>query len=76
MFGSGLYELKGALGETTTQAFSIPQTLVATSVAFIIGYAVIAWLLKYVTTKSFKPFIIYRIGLGSLLLILLATGVL
>ena len=76
VFGSGLYELKGALGETTTQAFSIPQTLVATSVAFIIGYAVIAWLLKYVTTKSFKPFIIYRIGLGSLLLILLATGVL
>ena len=76
VFGSGLYELKGALGETTTQAFSIPQTLVATSVAFIIGYAVIAWLLKYVTTKSFKPFIIYRLALGSLLLILLATGVL
>ena len=75
VFGSGLYELKGALGETTTQAFSIPQTLVATSVAFIIGYAVIAWLLKYVTTKSFKPFIIYRIGLGSLLLVLLSTGV-
>ena len=76
VFGSGLYELKGAIGETTTQAFSIPQTLVATSVAFIIGYAVIAWLLKYVTTKSFKPFIIYRLALGSLLLILLATGVL
>ena len=75
VIGSGLYELKGALGETTTQAFSIPQTLVATSVAFIIGYAVIAWLLKYVTTKSFKPFIIYRIGLGSLLLALLSTGV-
>ena len=76
VFGSGLYELKGAIGETTTQAFSIPQTLVATSVAFIIGYAVIAWLLKYVTTKSFKPFIIYRLALGSLLIILLATGVL
>ena len=76
VFGSGLYELKGAIGETTTQAFSIPQTLVATSVAFIIGYAVIAWLLKYVTTKSFKPFIIYRLALGSLLIVLLATGVL
>ena len=76
VFGSGLYELKGALGETTTQAFSLPQTFVATSVAFIIGYAVIAWLLKYVTTKSFKPFIIYRLALGSLLLVLLAIGVL
>jgi undecaprenyl-diphosphatase len=76
VFGSGLYELKGALGETTTdQVFSLTETLIATGVAFIIGYAVIAWILKYVTTKSFKPFIIYRVALGSLLLVLLATGV-
>ena len=76
VFGSGLYELKGALqdgGQTGT--FSIPETLVATGIAFVIGYAVIAWLLKFVSTKSFAPFIIYRIGLGSLLLVLLATGV-
>ena len=75
VFGSGLYELKGALldgGETGT--FSIPETLIATGIAFVIGYAVIAWLLKFVSSKSFAPFIIYRIGLGSLLLILLATG--
>ena len=75
VFGSGLYELKSAIGETTTnQAFSLPQTLVATVVAFVIGYAVIAWLLKFVTTKSFSPFIIYRVLLGSTLLALLATG--
>ena len=75
VFGSGLYELNGAIGETTTnQAFSLPQTLVATVVAFVIGYAVIAWLLKFVTTKSFSPFIIYRVLLGSTLLALLATG--
>lgn len=76
VFGSGLYELKGALqdgGQTGT--FSIPETLVATGIAFVIGYAVIAWLLKFVSTKSFAPFIIYRISLGSLLLVLLATGV-
>ena len=76
VFGSGLYELKGALqdgGQTGT--FSIPETLVATGIAFVIGYAVIAWLLKFVSTKSFAPFIIYRIGLGTLLLVLLATGV-
>ena len=76
VFGSGFYELKGALqdgGQTGT--FTIPETLIATGIAFIIGYAVIAWLLKFVSTKSFAPFIIYRIGLGSLLLILLATGV-
>jgi undecaprenyl-diphosphatase len=70
-----LYELKGAIGESSaTQIFSLPETLVATVIAFLIGYAVIAWILKYVTTKSFAPFIAYRIGLGSLLLIALATG--
>ena len=76
VFGSGFYELKGALGESSVdQVFSLPQTFVATAVAFVIGYAVIAWLLKYVTTKSFAPFIIYRIALGSLLILLLSLGV-
>ena len=76
VFGSGLYELKGALGETASeQVFSLPETFMATAVAFVIGYAVIAWLLKYVTTKSFAPFIIYRICLGSLLILLLSLGV-
>jgi len=76
VFGSGLYELKGALGETASErVFSLPETFIATAVAFVIGYAVIAWLLKYVTTKSFAPFIIYRICLGSLLILLLSLGV-
>jgi undecaprenyl-diphosphatase len=76
VFVSGLYELKGALGETASErVFSLPETFIATAVAFVIGYAVIAWLLKYVTTKSFAPFIIYRICLGSLLILLLSLGV-
>ena len=75
VFGSGLYELKGALGESTDQIFSISETLIATAVAFVIGYAVIAWLLKYVTTKSFRPFIIYRVILGTLLIIMLSFGI-
>jgi undecaprenyl-diphosphatase len=76
VFGSGFYELKGALGETgSDQVFSLPETFMATAVAFVIGYAVIAWLLKYVTTKSFAPFIIYRIALGLLLILLLSLGV-
>ena len=75
VFGSGLYELKGALGESSdTEVFSLTETLVATVVAFIIGYLVIAWLLKFVTTKSFAPFIVYRVLLGALVLGLLATG--
>jgi len=76
VFGSGLYELKDAFSaDAAPNVFSISETLVATGVAFVIGYAVIAWLLKFVSTKSFRPFIIYRVALGSLLLILLATGV-
>ena len=76
VFGSGFYELKGAFGETASErTFSLPETFLATTVAFVIGYAVIAWLLKYVTTKSFAPFIFYRIALGSLLILLLSLGV-
>jgi undecaprenyl-diphosphatase len=76
VFGSGLYELKGALGDGAgVQVYSLSQTLVATIIAFVVGYAVIAWLLKFVTTKSFMPFIVYRVLLGSTLLVLLATGV-
>ena len=76
VFGSGFYELKGAISQGgDTGVFTMAETLLATGIAFVIGYAVIAWLLKFVSTKSFAPFIIYRIALGSLLLILLATGV-
>jgi undecaprenyl-diphosphatase len=76
VFSSGFYELKGALADGgDTGTFTISETLLATGIAFVIGYAVIAWLLKFVSTKSFAPFIIYRIALGSLLLVLLATGV-
>ena len=76
VFGSGFYELKGAIWQGgDTGVFTMAETLLATGIAFVIGYAVIAWLLKFVSTRSFTPFIIYRIALGSLLLILLATGV-
>ena len=76
VFGSGLYQLKDALSSSAApNVFSIPETLAATGIAFVIGYAVIAWLLKFVSTKSFMPFIIYRILLGTILLILLATGI-
>ncbi|GEM_PF-36261 len=76
VFGSGFYELKQALSEKHgPNVFTLTETLVATTVAFIIGYLVIAWLLKFVTTKNFMPFIIYRICLGTLVLVLLATGV-
>lgn len=76
VFGSGFYELIGAIeSDGTDQAFTLPETMVATVIAFVIGYAVIAWLLKFVMTRSFAPFIFYRIGLGTLILAGLATGI-
>jgi len=76
VFGSGFYELQGAIGDGDSNApYTLVETFGATAVAFIVGYAVIAWLMKFIATKSFMPFIIYRICLGTLILILLATGV-
>jgi undecaprenyl-diphosphatase len=76
VFGSGFYELKQAVSEKQgPNVFTLTETFVATLVAFVIGYLVISWLLKFVMTKSFMPFIIYRICLGTLVLVLLATGV-
>ena len=52
------------------------ETLGATVVAFVVGYSVIAWLMKFISTKTFTPFVIYRVVVGTALLIALATGVL
>jgi undecaprenyl-diphosphatase len=52
------------------------KTLVATVVAFVVGYAVVAWLLRYLRTHSYLPFVIYRVALGCAVLLLLSMGVL
>jgi undecaprenyl-diphosphatase len=76
VFGSGFYQLQSALSSSDkSNVFSLTETAAATGIAFVVGYLVIAWLLKFVSTKSFMPFIIYRIALGTLILILLGTGV-
>ncbi len=72
--GAGLFELKEI--PHGDNAYGWGPTVVATAVSFLIGYAAIAWLLRYVATNSYLPFVIYRVGLGSLTLVLLATGVL
>ncbi len=72
VLASGLYELKD-VGEGHV---SWGPTLLATAVAFGVGYAVIAWFMKFITTKSFMPFVYYRIALGVLLFVLVGMGVL
>ena len=74
VFGSGLYELVHSFGEPEG-VYGYAETLVATVVAFGVGYAVIAFLMRYIEKRSFLPFVIYRIALGVLLLVLLSLGV-
>ncbi|MFE7934518.1 undecaprenyl-diphosphate phosphatase [Streptomyces sp. NPDC057456] len=70
--GAGIYELKDALG---TGAGAAPLA-VGTAVSFVVAYASIAWLLKYVAKHSFNAFVIYRLVVGVALFGLLAAGVL
>ncbi|GAA3660632.1 undecaprenyl-diphosphate phosphatase [Microbacterium marinilacus] len=76
VFGSGLYELLHAFTEPATGPYGLGETAVATIVAFLVGWVVIAYLMRYLKTGSFLPFVIYRVALGGVLLVLLATGVL
>ena len=48
-----------------------PATIVATVVSFVVAYFSVAWLLRFVARHTFMVFIVYRIGLGLLLLVLL-----
>lgn len=73
--GSGLYELFSELRHPTG-ATAWGPTALATVVAFAIGLAVIHWLLRYISTHNFMPFVIYRILLALAVVALLLTGVL
>ncbi len=72
VFAAGLFNL----GDVTDESrFSTAQILGATVVAFVVGFAVIAWLLRYVSTHSFRGFVIYRLIVGTVLLVSLLTGI-
>ena len=72
VLASGVYELIKIIG--TVEFYAVP-TLIGAVIAFVVGYAVIVWFLKLVSTKSYTPFVIYRICLSALLFILLPLGV-
>ncbi|NQE71045.1 Undecaprenyl-diphosphatase [Nocardia gamkensis] len=73
---SGLFSLPDAFepaGEGLTA--SGPQLLVATVLAFAVGYASVAWLLRFVARHSLYWFVGYRVVLGAIIMGLLAGGV-
>ncbi len=71
VLGSGLYTARD-IG--TDDFVNWPATLLATGIAFIVGYLVISALMNYLKTRSFAPFVIYRVLLGSAILLMLQLG--
>ena len=68
---AGLYELKDVVGSD----IGIGQTVVGTLVSFVVAYASVAWLLRFVAHHPITWFVPYRLVLGGGILVLLGTGV-
>ena len=75
VLASGLFSLPDAFNPQAGQAATGLQLLVGSGIGFVVGYISIAWLLKFVSNHSFAWFAAYRIPLGVIVMILLATGV-
>ena len=71
---SGLFELYGILSGEEATGTGWPALVGAVVVAAVVGYAVIAFLLRYLATHTFAPFVAYRVVLGALVLVLAGTG--
>ncbi len=72
---SGLFEMRHVIDGTAEGGVGIAPTAVATLLAFITGYASIAFLLKFLTTHSTGVFVAYRVALGAVVLALAGSGV-
>jgi undecaprenyl-diphosphatase len=68
---SGLYELRGVGGDSDA---GVGATAVATVLAFVVGYASIAFLLRFLATHTVYVFVAYRVVLGIVVLALVAAG--
>ncbi|MBB6118586.1 undecaprenyl-diphosphate phosphatase [Nocardiopsis algeriensis] len=73
VFASGVYKLTDIGGN---EYAGWGATIVGTLVAGVVGFVVIAWLMRFISTNSFMPFVYYRVGLGILILALVSWGVL
>ena len=71
LLAAGIFELKDALGGD----IGVGETLVGTVVSFVVAYASVAWLLRFVAHHPITWFVPYRLALGGVLIVLLASGV-
>lgn len=72
----GMQLVKVVTGDAVGSGTAWGPIIAATLIAFVVGYAVIAWFMRYITTHTFTPFMIYRIVLALVLFALLGFGVL
>ena len=74
MASGGLQVVEVVGGEAEGSGTAWGPIFAATAIAFVVGYAVIAWFMRYITTHTFTPFMIYRVLLALGLFALLGTG--
>jgi undecaprenyl-diphosphatase len=71
---SGLFEFGSILDGSDGEHVGLGSLALATFLAFVVGYASIAFLLRYLARHSTIVFVVYRVALGALVLVLAATG--
>lgn len=77
VLASGLFSLPDAFAPVTEgMSATGPQLIVSIVIAFVVGYAAVAWFLKFLVRHGMYWFVGYRVILGVVVLILLGTGVL
>ena len=77
VLASGLFSLPDAFAPVTEgMSATGPQLAVSVVIAFVVGYAAVAWFLKFLVRHGMYWFVGYRVILGVVVLILLGSGVL
>lgn len=75
VLAAAVFEMKDAIKSPTLGQNGLGVILVGTAAAFVVGYATIAWLLRFLRTRTTMPFVAYRIAVGLLLVGLVVSGV-
>ena len=72
VLASGFYQFGKSYSDLPAEL--LLATVIATLISFVSGYSVIAWFIRYLERGSFLPFVIYRVLVGSVLLVALSFG--
>ncbi|MFD0481285.1 undecaprenyl-diphosphate phosphatase [Kineococcus sp. GCM10028916] len=71
---SGFFQLFSEVHDGAAVAWG--PTIAATIVAFVVGYVVIAWLMRFISTHSYRAFVLYRLAAAAVVYVLVLTHVL